>query len=164
VLIIAALALMLYGGEIADAVAAHAGYGEVFTLIWQIIQWPLVFVFILISLSLIYYFAPDLKDQNWKWVTPGALLGMALWLLVSFGFRTYLRFFNTYSTTYGSLGAVIILMLWFYLTGMAILIGGEINSIVEAAAAKKGAPDAKEQGEKSPDERKDRQTKAKRAR
>jgi membrane protein len=165
VLIITALALTLSGGEIAQAIAAHAGFGGVFTSTWKIIQWPLVLVFVLISFSLIYYFAPDLKDQDWKWVTPGTIVGVALWLLVSFGFRTYLRFFNSYSTTYGSLGAVIILMLWFYLTGMAILIGGEINSIVEHAAAKRGAPDAKESGEKSPREaeHKGRKTKAKRA-
>ena len=73
-----------------------------------------------------------------------------LWLLVSFAFRTYLSYFNTYSATYGSLGAVIILMLWFYLTGGAILIGGELNAEIEHAMAKAGAPDAKEKGEKSP--------------
>ena len=72
--------------------------------------------------------------------------------MVSFAFRTYLQFFNTYSATYGSLGAVIIMMLWFYFTGLAILVGGEINSEVENEMAKQGAPDAKEKGEKAPDD------------
>jgi membrane protein len=147
-----ALVLILYGGDIAEKVAASYGFGDLFTLVWKILQWPIVLLFILVSFSLIYYFAPDLKDQDWKWVTPGSLIGVGLWLLVSFLFRLYLDFFDSYSATYGSLGAVIILMLWFYLTGLAILIGGEINSEIENAAAERGAPDAKERGEKAPDE------------
>lgn len=152
VLTMTALVLILYGGTIADKVAMSYGFGDQFTIAWKVLQWPIVLLFILLTFSLIYYFAPDLKDQDWKWVTPGSLIGVGLWLLVSFLFRLYLSFFDSYSTTYGSLGAVIILMLWFYLTGLAILIGGEINSEIENAAAEKGAPDAKERGEKAPDE------------
>ncbi len=152
VLIISALALMLYGSHIAEGVANSWGLGNVFVITWKIAQWPIVLFFVLMAFSLIYYFAPDLHDQDWKWVTPGSVIGLALWLLVSFGFRTYLHYFNSYSATYGGLGAVIILMLWFYFTGAAILIGGEINSEIENAAAEAGAPDAKERGEKAPDE------------
>jgi membrane protein len=152
VLIISALTLVLYGGEIADKVAASFGLSDAFTITWKILQWPIILAFVLLSFNLIYYFAPDLRDQDWKWVTPGAVIGLALWLLVSFAFRAYLHFFNSYSATYGSLGAVIILMLWFYLTGAAILIGGEINSEIENAAAEEGEPDAKERGEKDPGE------------
>jgi membrane protein len=79
---------------------------------------------------------------------------VVLWVLVSFGFKLYLHYFNSYNATYGSLGAVIILMLWLYFTGTAILIGSEINSEIENAAAQAGAPDAKERGEKSPDDHK----------
>ena len=107
-------------------------------------------VFVLLAFALIYYFGPDVHQQHWKWITPGAVVGVALWLLVSFAFKAYLSYFNSYSATYGSLGAVIILMLWFYFTGAAILIGGEINSEIENEMAKQGAPDAKEKGEKSP--------------
>ena len=113
----------------------------------------------LLAFALIYYFAPDLREQKWAWVTPGAVIGVGLWLLVSFGFRLYLLFFNSYSKTYGTLGAVIILMLWLYLTGAAILIGGEINSEIEHAAAEAGAPDAKEAGEKAPNEQESRNEK-----
>jgi membrane protein len=151
-LIVTALALLLYGFEIADAIAVWAGLGGVFTITWKIVQWPIILFFILLGFNLIYYFAPDLKHQKWKWVTPGAIIGVALWLLVSFGFKTYLKYFNSYSATYGSLGAMIIMMLWFYFTGLAILVGGEVNSEIENAAAQAGAPDAKEKGEKSPDE------------
>jgi membrane protein len=107
----------------------------------------------MLAFALIYYFAPDIRKQKWQWLTPGSAIGVALWLLVSFGFRIYLNFFDSYSTTYGSLGAVIILMLWLYFTGAAVLIGGEINSEIEHAAAEHGAPDAKEKGEKAPGEK-----------
>lgn len=152
IVILTALTLMFYGSAIAEKLAVHYGLGDAFTFTWKFLQWPIVLAFVLFAFSLIYYFAPDLIDQDWKWVTPGSVIGVSLWLLVSFGFRTYLYYFNSYSATYGSLGAVIILMLWFYLTGAAILIGGEINSEVENAAAQMGAPDAKERGEKKPDD------------
>lgn len=153
VLIISALALTLYGHRIADSIAASYGLSAAFTITWKIAQWPIILFFILLAFNLIYFFAPDLKNQSWKWVTPGAAIGVVLWLLVSFAFRLYLNFFNSYSATYGSLGALIIMMLWFYLTGLAILAGGEVNSEIENAAAKAGAPDAKESGEKAPNEK-----------
>jgi membrane protein len=152
-LIVTALVLLLYGFQIADAIAVWAGLSAAFTFTWKIAQWPIILFFILLGFNLIYYFGPDLKRQEWKWVTPGALIGVALWLLVSFGFKTYLSFSNSYSATYGSLGGLIIMMLWFYFTGLAILIGGEINSDIENAAALAGAPDAREKGERAPNER-----------
>jgi membrane protein len=150
VLVIGALLLILWGGRVADFLAAHYGLGGFFTIGWKTIQWPLVFAVMVTSFALIYFFAPDVKDQKWKWLTPGAAIGVVLWLLASFAFKLYLHYFNSYNATYGSLGAVIILMLWLYFTGTAILIGSEINSEIENAAAEAGAPDAKERGEKSP--------------
>jgi membrane protein len=150
ILIIAALVLVVAGGNIGEGVANHYGFGPAFAIAWKVIQWPVVFAFLILAFALIYYFAPDLHRQKWQWLTPGAAIGVALWLLVSFGFRVYLQYFNSYSKTYGSLGAVIILMLWLYFTGCAVLIGGEINSEIENAAAQRGAPEAKEKGEKAP--------------
>ncbi len=154
ILIISALLLVVAGGHIAEWLASSYGLGPVFPLAWKIIQWPVVLACIILAFALIYYFAPDLREQSWKWLTPGASIGVALWLLVSIAFRVYLHFFNSYSATYGSLGAVIILMLWLYFTGAAVLVGGEINSEIENAAAKQGEPEAKEKGEKAPDDRK----------
>lgn len=145
VLIIAALVIVLYGGKIAESLANSYGLGGGFTFAWKLLQWPIVLVFLFVGFALIYYWAPDLKDQDWRWITPGSLVAVILWLLVSFGFRLYLHYFNSYSKTYGSLGAVIILMLWFYFTGAAILIGGEVNSDIEAEAAREGAPEAKKE-------------------
>jgi membrane protein len=152
-LIVTALVLVLYGHDIADAVSVKLGLGAAFATGWKILQWPLVLIFVLLAFALIYYFAPDSRQQDWKWITPGAVVGVVLWLLISFAFKAYLSYFNSYSATYGSLGAVIILMLWFYFTGIAILVGGEMNSEIENEVAKQGAPDAKEKGEKSPNQK-----------
>ena len=152
-LIISSLVLVLYGHDLADTIAVRFGLGAAFALTWKIVQWPIVLIFVLLAFAIIYYFAPDARDQDWKWITPGSIVGVALWLLVSFAFKTYLTHFGNYSATYGSLGAVIILMLWFYFTGAAILVGGEINSEIENEMAKRGAPDAKEKGEKAPDDK-----------
>ena len=153
ILIIGALVLVVAGGRIAEWLAAHYGFGPVFPMTWKIIQWPVVLACMISAFALIYYFAPDFREQSWQWLTPGAAIGVVLWLLVSLGFRVYLHYFNSYSATYGSLGAVIILMLWLYFTGAAVLIGGEINSEIENAAAEQGQPDAKEKGEKAPNEK-----------
>lgn len=153
VLIIGALVLVVAGGKIAEWLAATYGFGPVFPLTWKIIQWPVVLACMTFAFALIYYFAPDFREQAWQWLTPGSAIGVALWLLVSLAFRVYLHFFDSYSATYGSLGAVIVLMLWLYLTGAAVLIGGEVNSEIENAAAKQGEPEAKEKGEKAPNEK-----------
>ncbi|HEU4934051.1 MAG TPA: YihY/virulence factor BrkB family protein [Pyrinomonadaceae bacterium] len=153
IFIIGALILVVAGGRIAEWLAAHYGFGPVFPLGWKIIQWPVVLACMTFAFALIYYVAPDFRKQSWQWLTPGSVIGVALWLLVSLGFRVYLHYFNSYNATYGSLGAVIILMLWLYFTGAAVLIGGEVNSEIENAAAKQGDPEAKEKGEKAPDEK-----------
>ena len=151
VLIISALLLVVTGGAIADRLTGIYGLGPAFSVVWKIIQWPIALASMLLAFALIYYFAPDLRFQKWKWLTPGSIFGVVLWLLVSFGLKGYLHFFDSYNKTYGSLGAVIVLMLWLYLTGVAVLIGGEVNSEIEHAAAEHGARDAKDQGEKAPD-------------
>jgi membrane protein len=127
VLIISALAIVLYGGSIGEVVATRYGFGNLFTMVWGTLQWPIALAFVLATFNLIYNFAPNLTSRQRRWFTPGALVGVGMWLLISFAFRVYLNYFNSYSVTYGSLGALIVLMLWFYLTGVAILIGGEVN-------------------------------------
>jgi len=130
-LIIIALVLVLYGGKIGQVIATHVGLGNVFRIAWRVLQWPVSFAAMFLSFSVVYYFAPNLDERRWYWVTPGAVAGVALWLIASLGFRAYLHFFNSYSATYGSIGAVIILMLWLYITGFAVLIGGEVNWVIE---------------------------------
>jgi membrane protein len=134
VLIIVALVIVLYGGGIGERLAVYLGFGEAFTLVWKILQWPIALFFLLAGFTMIYHFAPNVRPKKCKWWAWGTFVAIVLWLLFSFGFRLYLHFFNSYGVTYGSLGALIILMLWFYFTGVAILLGGEINSECEQRA------------------------------
>lgn len=150
IFIIIALSIVLYGNRIGEFAAGHVGLGSEFEFTWNIIQWPIGLGFVLLAFVLLYRYAPDLHDLKWRQVTTGALVAVVLWLLVSIGFRIYLRYFDHFGATYGSLGAFIVLMLWFYLTGAAILIGGEVNAEIESAAARLGAPDARLPGEKEP--------------
>jgi len=131
-LICIALVLVVGGGHLANAIA-----GGAFKFAWQIVQYPVAIFFLLLSYSVIYYFAPNVEHPEWHWVTPGAVVGVVLWIVVSFGLRVYLHFANSYTATYGALGAVMILLLWFYVTGLAVLIGGEINAIIERAGTGK---------------------------
>jgi membrane protein len=87
--------------------------------------------------AIVYYFGPDVKVSQWHWLTPGSAFGMASWFLASLGLRFYIHYFNNYAATYGSLGTVIILLTWFYLSGLMLLLGGEINSEIEAAIREK---------------------------
>lgn len=150
ILTISALTLVLFGGNLAEWVGAKTGVlGPAFLVGWHVVQWPLVLIFMALSFALVYYFAPDVKDQKWYWITPGAVLGLVLWLIGSGAFKLYLAYFDSYSATYGSIAGVIVLMLWFYVTGLAVLIGGEINAEIEHAAAERGRQDAKLPGEKA---------------
>jgi membrane protein len=98
------------------------------------IAWTATATLITLFFAVIYYFAPDVKSSNWRWLTPGSAIGILGWLAASLTLRLYIHFFDTYSLTYGSLGAVIILLTWFYITGLMLLLGAEINAAIEAAA------------------------------
>jgi membrane protein len=150
---VTALVVVLSGGRIGMLLAASAGMGRAFGIVWNIVRWPIVLLIVLIAVNLLYRFAPDLKDWKWRWMTPGALIAVGLWISASLGFRFYLRYFNSYNRTYGSLGAVIILLLWFYITSIAILTGAEVNSEIESAASERGEPNARLPGEKRAGER-----------
>jgi membrane protein len=104
-------------------------------IVARLIGWIMATALLSLSFAVVYYWAPDMKTRCWRWLTPGGAIGILGWLVASLGLRLYLHFFNSYSVTYGSLGAVIILLTWFYITGLMLLIGAEINSEIEAAAA-----------------------------
>lgn len=146
-LAVCALAIVLYGREIARYAGAYIGLSGFALMAWKFTQLPVALFFVLVAFALVYYWGPD-AEQKWQWITPGSIVGVVVWITASFLFRAYLHFYNSYSKTYGSLGAVIVLLLWLYITGLAILMGGEINSEIENAAADRGHPDAKGAGEK----------------
>ncbi|HEX4962608.1 MAG TPA: YihY/virulence factor BrkB family protein [Thermoanaerobaculia bacterium] len=129
-LVVAALGLIFSGGSLGEAFANRLGFGVVFSAAWHVfVRWPLITIFLVASFEMVYNFAPNLgRKPSRHWVTPGGVTGVALWLLACYGLRVYLAYFRSYTTTYGSLGAVILLLVWFYLTAFALLMGGEINS------------------------------------
>jgi len=101
------------------------------------ISWLVAVALLMLIFSTIYYFAPDLKAKRWHWLTPGAAMGIVGWVLASLGLRVYLHYFGDFSPTYGSLGAVIVLLTWFYISGLMLLLGAELNSEIQAAVAER---------------------------
>lgn len=107
------------------------------------LRWPVLFVFLMFALAVLYRFAPSRTEAKWKWVSWGAFIAAALWLLISAAFAVYLTYFNSYNKTYGSLGAIVVLLTWLYLSVYAVLLGGELNGEMERQTARdttKGAP------------------------
>ena len=148
-LLILALFLVLAGGQMIASIGQSIGLSTPAFIFAKILQWVFALTFVVFAFAVIYYFAPNVEEQHWYWLTPGSVLGVLFWAGASVVLRLYLHFFNSYSKTYGSLGAVIILMLWFYVTGLAFLLGSQINATIEHAAAEHGHVEAKAPGEKA---------------
>jgi membrane protein len=129
----------LLGGDFLALLAHHhivqAKIAMSAVIVARIIGWTVATFLLALLFAVIYYWGPDVANKKWRWFTPGAAIGIVGWLVASFALRVYLHFFNNYSVTYGSLGAVIILLTWFYITGLMLLLGAEINSEIEAYAA-----------------------------
>jgi membrane protein len=140
--IMVALVLLTFGPQIGGWVADLVGLGRAFELTWNIVRWPVIVGLLVVAIALLYYFAPDV-EQEWTWITPGSALAVLGWLLASLGFAFYVNRFGSYNATYGSIGAVIVLLTWMYVTGLFVLIGGEINAEIEHAA-----PGGKDPGDK----------------
>lgn len=119
----------LAGKRIPEMVMRYAAETAV-----HIVSWVIASALLALTFAVLYYWAPDCKNRCWHWLTPGGAIGIVGWLAASLGFRLYLHFFNTYTVTYGSLGAVIILLMWFYITGLMLLLGAEVNSQIESAS------------------------------
>jgi membrane protein len=146
-LVVLSLAVLLFGDVTAAYFSRFMNVPMLFTILTRILAWPIAFAILTVLFALVYSMAPSAIRREWRWISPGALIGIVLWLLVSGGLRIYLDFFNNYSVTYGSLSAVIVLLIWFYLSGLALLLGAEINKVIEALAAEGDAPGAVPGGE-----------------
>jgi membrane protein len=145
--IVVATTLVLVGPTMAEKVAAWFHLGAAFEWTWKIVQWPIVFALVSLGIALVFYFAPD-AVQRFVWITPGSALAAALWLIISLGFKFYIQNFTSYNATYGAIGGVIVLMLWFYVSSLAILVGAELNSEIEHASPYGKDPGEKVAGEK----------------
>jgi membrane protein len=140
--IIVSIVLLTFGPQIGAWIADQVGLGRVFQITWNILRWPVIVGLLIIAMALIYYIAPDV-EQEWQWITPGSIVAVIGWLVASLGFSFYVNNVGSYNATYGSIGAVIVLLTWMYVSGFFILVGGEINAEIEHAA-----PSGKDPGEK----------------
>jgi membrane protein len=131
VLVTIALGVVFYGGKFISLILGTLNFSISSPFFLGFLQVITVLAVLITIFAIIYNAIPDHTKHKWVWVTPGAIVGIVLWLLLSYGFRLYLGYFNSYDKTYGSLGAVIILMLWLYLTALVILIGGTINATLQ---------------------------------
>jgi membrane protein len=132
VFIPASLLLLIFGERIGTIVADRLGLGSAFVVLWTLLRWPIMILMALIAIGLVYSLAPA-KRVRWAWVTPGSLFAIGSWLLVSLGLRLYVSHFGNYNATYGSIGSVIVLLSWLFLTGVTLLTGAEIDSEIERA-------------------------------
>jgi membrane protein len=148
VFIVLSTALVIAGPALAEKTAQAINMGPAFEWTWKILQWPIVFALVSLAIAMVFYFAPD-AEQQWIWITPGSILATALWLLASLGFRFYVTNFGSYTATYGIIGGVIVLLLWFYVSALAVLVGAELNAEIEHAS-----PYGKDPGEKTAGEKK----------
>ncbi len=131
-----ASALIVFGPSIGKGIAGHIGItGTAFTIIWTVVQWVLAVILITLLFSTYYFFGPNRETPRWQWVSPGGIIGTAIFLLASLGFRFYVTETGSYSKTYGAFAGVVILIFWLYLTGTAIMLGAEINAESERQAA-----------------------------
>ncbi len=140
--IIVSLILLTFGPQIGGWIADKVGLGSAFKLAWNVLRWPVIVGLLIVAMALVYYIAPDV-EQQWQWITPGSIVAVIGWLLASLGFSYYVNNFGSYNATYGSIGAVIVLLTWMYVSGFFILVGGEINAEIEHASSS-----GKDSGEK----------------
>ena len=134
IVLAAVFLLLVFGGALGDAIARRTPLGGGFTLFWNIARWPIVFVAILLFFALVYYLAPNKEQRDWKWISPGSLVGSLLWLVLSALFALYTSFSSSYAKTYGSVAGAIILLLWLNYSAWAILFGAELNAELDRQA------------------------------
>lgn len=149
-LLLLAAACALFSGNAAAGLWPEGPFHEALVVALRVAAWIVAFLLVAAILAVVYFYAPDIKERKWHWITPGAITAVVLWILATIGLRFYMHFSHSFSTTYGTLGAVIVLLTWFYIAGFAMLMGAEINTVRENKAAEEGDPEAKAKGEKAP--------------
>jgi membrane protein len=139
--LLASMSLLVFGPQLGGWMAAQIGLGALFQGLWNMLRWLVILVLLLVAMAPVYAWAPDVAHA-WRWITPGAVFAILATLLTSLGFSSYVTHFGSYDATYGSLGAVMVLLTWMYLTGLFLLVGGEINAAIAQAS-----PEGKTSGE-----------------
>ena len=145
-MLLAAAALMVLGPQVMGWIAAQIGLEEFIVTVWTLVRWPVIVFLLMVAVALIYYVMPDVK-QEFRFITPGSVLAVVVWIIASLGFAFYVKTFADYNAMYGSIGAIIVLLLYFYISAAVLLLGAEMNAVIEHMSA-----EGKDTGEKTPGE------------
>jgi membrane protein len=145
-LFLLALVFLMFGTKIGNFIANRVNLGTVFKITWNLMLVPVTLFLLALAVAAIYFFTPDVK-QKWKWISPGSVIAIPSWICMSLAFSYYISNFGSYDKTYGSLGAVIVLLLWLYLSGFIVLIGAVINAVIEQSSEEGKEPGEKVEGE-----------------
>lgn len=147
-------------GPVVEAIAGPVGLSSTAVDVWNIAKWPVMAALFILMVDLLYYTTPNVKLRGFKWVTPGAILSIVVWAIASALFALYVANFGSYDKTYGTLGGLVVLLLWFWITNLAILFGHQMNAERERSAEiEEGIPRAEKEIQLEPrDEPKDQKT------
>lgn len=145
-MMLAVAALMVTGPQVMNWVAAQIGMEEFIVTLWTILRWPLIVILLMVAVALIYYVMPDVK-QEFRFITPGSVLAVVVWIMASLGFGYYVKTFADYNAMYGSIGAIIVLLLYFYISAAVLLLGAEMNAVVEHMSTEGKDKGEKEEGD-----------------
>ena len=134
-----ATAFIVFGAPLGNALRDDLPFGSAFVVLWTLTRWVVGLIALVALFASIYYLAPNRDTPKWVWVSPGGILAGAIWLVASLGFSIYVKSFGNYAETYGPISGVVVLLLWLYLTALAVILGGELNAELERqSAARKG--------------------------
>ena len=145
-MLLVAAALMVLGPQVMGWIAAQVGLEEFIVTLWTIARWTVIVILLMVAVALIYYVMPDVK-QEFRFITPGSVLAVVVWIIASLGFAFYVKTFANYNAMYGSIGAIIVLLLYFYISAAVLLLGAEMNAVIEHMSS-----EGKDEGEKVPGE------------
>jgi membrane protein len=129
-LMILAAAFMVLGPQLAAPIADFFGVERVFVTVWSVLRWPVAVMLLLLVIALLYYLGPNI-EQPFRYITPGSVIAVVVWIAASVGFGFYVAHFGNYNATYGSIGAIIIMLLYFYISSSVLLLGAEVNAVIE---------------------------------
>ncbi|AYN17376.1 YihY/virulence factor BrkB family protein [Pseudomonas monteilii] len=147
-MLLVAAALMVLGPQVMEWIASQVGMQEFIVTLWTILRWPAIIILMMVAVAVIYYVMPDVK-QKFRFITPGSVLAVVVWIVASLGFAYYVKTFADYNAMYGSIGAIIVLLLYFYISAAVLLLGAEMNAVIEHMSAEGKNPGEKDfNGEK----------------
>jgi membrane protein len=135
VILAASALIVVFTGELAKRLGRVIGLGDTAVTIWSIAKWPMLVLLVSLVFALLYWASPNAKQAGFRWITPGGLLAVVLWLTASFGFALYVTNFASYNKTYGALGGIIVFLVWLWISNLAILLGAELDAELHRARA-----------------------------